>query len=106
MAFHFGFSNPTAWRCAECRRDGLEAKRRCGRAGTAAGEPRVVWARGHASTTICPRSAITGESAAWVEEFHAWKRFGWPDVRTLGAREAEAMLVLDREWAAEETSRG
>lgn len=105
MAFHFRYSNPAAWRCADCRRDGLEARRRCGRVG-AAGEPRVVWARKTVSTTMCPRSVITGESAAWVEEFHAWKRFGWPDPRTLEAREAEAMLVLEREWMAEETSRG
>jgi hypothetical protein len=55
---------------------------------------------------MCPRSLITGESAAWVEEFYAWKRLGWPDPLRLGAREAEAMLVLDREWAEEETSRG
>ncbi len=34
---------------------------------------------------------------AWVEEFAVWTRLGRVDVRRLGAREAEAMLLLERE---------
>ncbi len=96
VAFHFQFSNPAGWRCDECRKNGLEAKRRCGwlRLNT---EPRVVWARGSVATDVCPKSCITGESKAWLDEFQAWKRLGYPDARTLSARDAHAMLILEQE---------
>jgi hypothetical protein len=62
---------------------------------------RVVWARKEASTTHCPRSVISGQSAAWVEEFVVRRRLGlrWP--QEMGARETEAFLMLEAEWEAE-----
>jgi hypothetical protein len=49
----------------------------------------------------CPKSYITGQSMAWLEEFQAWKRLGYPDPRTLGAREAHAMMILEQEFLNE-----
>ncbi len=65
----------------------------------------MVWARSGVATTECPRSFITAESAAWVEEFQVWKRLGYPDVARMPARQVEAMLVLEGELT-EEVRRG
>jgi hypothetical protein len=69
--------------------------------GTTAGGDRVVWARKSASTHSCPRSFVTAQSMAWLEEFLVRRRLGqrWPE--ELGAREAEAFLILEAEWQAE-----
>jgi hypothetical protein len=61
----------------------------------------VVWARRRVSTRECPRSFITGESVGWLEEFHAWRRLGYPDARSLTARQAEALLLLEDELSQE-----
>jgi hypothetical protein len=100
IAFHFQFSDPARWRCDECRRAGLEKKRGCGFLEQKAPE-RVVWARGRVSTTACPKSYITGESAAWLEEFYAWRALGRPDFREMSAREAQALMILENELAGE-----
>ena len=106
VAFHFQFSNPAGWRCDECRRNRLEQKRRCGWLGRGReSAPKAVWARRTASTKECPRSYITAESVGWLEAFHAWRRLGYPDAERLTARQAEAMLVLERELT-EEVKRG
>jgi hypothetical protein len=62
---------------------------------------RVVWTRKQVSTTRCPKSLISGQSRAWLEEYVVRRRLrqGWPE--ELGARDAEAFLVLDAEWEAE-----
>jgi hypothetical protein len=41
----------------------------------------------------------------WLEEFHAWRRLGYPEAQRLTARQAEAMLLLERELS-EEVRRG
>ncbi len=63
-----------------------------------------MWARRGVATAVCPKSYISGESAAWVEMFAAYKQLGFPDVRTMGAREAEAMLILQQEYGREADS--
>ncbi len=65
----------------------------------------MIWARHGVWTTECPKSSITGESAAWLAMWAAGRRLGFPDVRAMGAREAEAMLILERE-SRREASRG
>jgi hypothetical protein len=103
VAFHFHlFSNQAGWGCDQCRGAGLEIKRRCGwlRRAQGAGE-RVVWARKHASTTSCPKSFVTAQSMAWVEEFVVRRRLGQKRPEELGAKEAEAFLILEAEWEAE-----
>jgi hypothetical protein len=103
VAFHFHlFSNQAGWKCDECRKAGLDVKRRCGwlRPVDTAGQ-RVVWARKQAATNTCPKSYITVQSIAWLEEFVVRRKLGqsWPE--NLGAREAEAFLILESEWEAE-----
>jgi hypothetical protein len=49
----------------------------------------------------CPRSFITAASLAWVEQFLVWKRLGYMDTHELGARDAEAFLILEQEWGTE-----
>lgn len=73
--------------------------------GSGPAERRIVWARGNVATEECPKSYITGESLAWVEEFQVWKRLGYPRVEEMTARQVEAMLVLEAELA-EEVKRG
>ena len=60
-----------------------------------------MWARKHVSTNTCPKSFVTAQSLAWLEEFVVRRRLGqrWPE--ELGAREAEAFLILESEWEAE-----
>ncbi len=119
VAFHFQFSNPTGWRCDECRKNGLEVRRRCGWlagrdkaertaqaaetscASRATDGRRAIWARASVATEMCPKSYISGESRAWLEEFQVRKRLGYPDPRTMGAREAHAMLILEQEHLSE-----
>jgi hypothetical protein len=49
----------------------------------------------------CPRSYVTAESIAFVEEFFVWKTGGGLSLLEMPARKAEAFLVLEREWKAE-----
>jgi hypothetical protein len=57
------------------------------------------------ATTECPKSYITAESTARLEQFQVSKRFGFPNAAETPAREVEAMLVLEAELA-EEVKRG
>ena len=61
----------------------------------------VVWGRRGVVLETCPRSYITGESLAWVEEYGARRRFGKIDVAELSAREADAFAILENLTAAE-----
>ncbi len=57
---------------------------------------RVVWARRGVTTVNCPKSVITPQSAAWLEQFRIWKDFGGGTPWSLEAKTAEAILVLHR----------
>jgi hypothetical protein len=104
VAFHFLRADGNAgWRCEQCRRQGLEARRRCGFLPEARREPaRVVWARGRVATEECPTSFVTPASVELVEKYFAWKVSAWNGELT--AREAEAFVVLEREWRTEQTN--
>jgi hypothetical protein len=105
VAFHFQFANQAAWRCDECRKSGLEVKRRCGWIPeTELPPPRVVWAREQVATTSCPTSYVTAESQAFLEEFYAWKLLGVSDYRDMPARLVEAIFVLESELRTERNS--
>jgi hypothetical protein len=41
---------------------------------------------------------VTPESIGWVEWFFASKNFGRSELAALPAKEAEAMLTLEKEW--------
>jgi hypothetical protein len=102
VAFHFQFAKQAAWRCDECRKLGLEKRRRCAWAGSADSESeRIVWGRRQIAVTRCPKSVITGESMYLLEEFSAWKLCAAGSLRTMPARVADAILILENEFRAE-----
>lgn len=81
-------------------RPGLQ-KELCMAGGPDNGAERVVWARKHVATGKCPKSYVSAQSLAWLEEFLVRRKLGqkWPG--ELGARETEAFLVLESEWEGE-----
>ncbi len=102
VAFHFQRANQAGWRCGECRKNGLEAKRRCGWLAEAERGPRcMVWARRPVYLETCPRSYITAASMTLVEAFAAWKLLGGGDPGALAARTADAFCVLENELRVE-----
>jgi hypothetical protein len=102
LAFHFLRGEQAGWRCEQCRRQGLEARRRCGfLEEQKKGPRRVVWARGRASSEECPTSAVTPASVELVERFFERKLGGGVEMT---AREADALVILDREMRAEGTN--
>lgn len=60
---------------------------------------RIVWARDNAASTTCPKSFITAESMAWLEEYLVRRKLGQRGIDGLGAREVEAFLILEHELA-------
>jgi len=78
-------------------------KRRCGFLPVERrGEPRLVWGRKHAQTEECPKSYITGDSLALVEEFFVRRRLGVPDSLDIDARKIDGFLILRDEMEREE----
>ena len=112
VAFHFVTANQqlalnssvrAGWNCDSCRQHGLEAKRRCGfLPDTQRGEPRIVWGRKQTRAEECPKSLITGESLALLEEFFVRGRLGIGDSVELEARKVDAFLILRDEMEREE----
>ena len=103
VAFHFQFSNRAGWNCESCRRNGLEAQRRCGfLPPDQRGEPRIVWGRKQAHCDECPKSFVTSESVALVEEFFVRRRLEIQDSLEIEARKVEAFLILRDEMEREE----
>ena len=111
VAFHFQFSNRAGWDCVSCRQNGLEVKRRCGfLPDERRGEPRIVWGRKGTQTDECPKSLVTGESLAMVEEFFVRRRLGVGDsigiealgIEAMPARKVDAFLILRDEMEREE----
>jgi hypothetical protein len=107
-AFHFvtasqQTTNRAGWDCGSCRRHGLEVKRRCGFLPEGErGEAHLVWGRGRAQTEECPRSYVTGESLALVEEFFVRRRLGIPESLETDARKVDGFLILRDEMEREE----
>jgi len=98
VALHFQFADQAGWECAACRKSGLEERRRCGWLAWPAELPaRVVWVGGDVAVESCPKSLITAQSAAWVEEFLVRRRLGETGIAGLGARDVEALLILEHE---------
>jgi hypothetical protein len=80
----------------------LEKRRRCGwLAGEDCVGAPIVWARGHTVLATCPKSYVTAESAALLEEYNAWKLCGAPNVFELPARLVHAIFILENERRAE-----
>jgi hypothetical protein len=51
--------------------------------------------------TSCPKSLISGQSMAWLEEYYAWKLAGSRDYRALSARQIDAFCTLEQELTTE-----
>ena len=95
--------NRAGWNCDSCRQHGLEVKRRCGfLPEEKRGEPRIVWGRKQTQSEECPKSLITGESLALLEEFSVRRRLGIGDSIELEARKVDAFLILRDEMEREE----
>ena len=102
VAFHFQFANRAGWDCDACRKNGLEVKRRCGfLSAEARGEPRLVWIRKRAQADECPKSMVTGESLALLEEFFVRRRLGIVEGMETAARKVDAFLILRQEMDEE-----
>ena len=104
VAFHFLRSDRPGGNATQCRRQGLEARRRCGfLPEEQRGAPRVVWARGRGG--VGGVSDVAGDSGrVW-----SWLRSSSLESsrRSAGeptAREADAFLILEREWRAEQAN--
>jgi hypothetical protein len=111
VAFHFQlaraeFAGRTGWDCESCRRSGLESKRRCGfLPAEKRGEPRIIWGRRQTHVDECPKTFVTGESLALLEEFFVRRRMGIPDSLETEARRVDAFLIL-RDLMEEEERHG
>lgn len=66
------------------------------------GAPRIVWGRKQTHSEECPKSLVTADSLALVEEFFVRRRLGIEDSLELPARSVEAFLILRDEWEREE----
>jgi hypothetical protein len=102
VAFHFYRTSQAGWKCDQCRRQGLDVRRRCGfLTPEERGPKKLVWVRGRVSTEECPKSLVTPASVELLEKFLAWKFAAEGSVMELPAKEADAILILEAEWRAE-----
>ncbi len=75
----------------------MERKRGCGwlsDGGELKGPP--VWARKDVMLFTCPKSYVTAESEALMEEFFARRRAGGINLPELSARQVEAFAILEK----------
>lgn len=66
-----------------------------------AAPPKVVWARRGVVAEQCPRSLITAESLARIEEFEVWRTDRAPSLLEMDALKADAFWILENERARE-----
>ncbi len=75
----------------------MERRRRCGWLSDSEelkGPP--VWARKDVMLFTCPKSYVTAESEALVEEFFVRRRVGAMNMPELSARQVEAFAILEK----------
>ena len=63
--------------------------------------PHPVWTRKRVHTEVCPKSLVTAQSLAWLEEYVTRRRAGGKPADELTARQVEAYLVIETELSAE-----
>ena len=61
----------------------------------------MVWARRGIALMRCPKSTISAESEALVEEFFVRRRLGGSAFEQLSARQVEAFVILESALAEE-----
>ena len=80
-------------------------RRRCGFLPAEKRGPRkLVWVRGRVASEECPKSMVTPASVELLEKFFGWKLGGGGQLGELPAREADAFLLLEGEWRADESA--
>ena len=60
-----------------------------------------MWARKSVALGVCPKSYITAESIALLNEFAVIRRFARADISELSGRQLDAFLILEEAVAAE-----
>jgi hypothetical protein len=60
-----------------------------------------VWGRKHAQSEECPKSYVTADSLAMLEEFFVRVRLGVADSMDTAARKVDAFLILRDEMESE-----
>lgn len=61
----------------------------------------MVWARGRVSAEECPKSLVTPASVELLEKYYGWKFAGGGPLTEMAAKQADAFLILEGEWRAE-----
>lgn len=61
-------------------------------------ENRVIWAAKGTAVNACPKSVITSDSLAAIEQFAALKVIGSKISENVPAKSLDALLVLETEW--------
>jgi hypothetical protein len=98
LALHFYARGTAGWRCEDCRRAGLEKKRRCVYEGLGEEDAAPVWAGFGSVSMRCPKNVITAESVAWLEMWNTWRHAGKAAARNWSAKDMDAMAALEQEW--------
>ena len=63
---------------------------------------KAVWARKDVVSLQCPKSVISARSKMFLQHFRVWKQFGGGFPWWVDAKAADALLVLNEAWRAEE----
>ncbi|MDQ2776229.1 MAG: hypothetical protein M3Y57_15125 [Acidobacteriota bacterium] len=64
---------------------------------------RAVWGRDGVYSSQCPKSVITAATLNHLEQYAIWKQFGG-DPERLGAKAADAIVLLEWAWKKETTN--
>lgn len=75
----------------------LEKTRRCKWRGDEACK-KIVWAGRGSAAEECPKTAIEGQSIAWLEMWATWRACGKGFPEYWCAKDLDAMAALEREW--------
>jgi hypothetical protein len=96
IALHFQKSDPAAWRCDVCRRQGLDVSRRCAWLANSRPSTKPIWIGGTVPVYQCPKSLITADSLYWIEGYSQWK-FAGHELNEIAARDVDAYLLIEQE---------
>lgn len=53
----------------------------------------------------CPKSFVTAQSLAWLDEYGAWRRNPHADYASMEAKKLDAFFLIEEEIAAQTTDR-
>lgn len=98
LALHYYKGGTAGWRCEDCRRQGLEERRRCGWRESGEGNAQAIWVGRGSSASRCPKTVITADSVAWLEMWTGWRLAGRAPEACWSAKDLEAMGTLENEW--------